>query len=135
MAQRTEIDLRELTDLVKGLGSKIEALDKRFVETDKQIEALDKKMDLGFQALDKKIDLKFADTDAKIEALSKKTELSFSEVNGKLDLVDTRLTISDSTLVKLDNRLWSFGGIALSVTLGSLLTVFARYIFTDSPKF
>lgn len=142
MAQRTETDIRELTDLIKGLGTKIEALDKK-------IEVLDKKMDLGFlevdrkiEALDKKMDLKFADTDAKVQALSKTTELSFAEVNGKLDLVNSRLTgldrdlkTTDVNITKLDTRIWAFGGFALTVSVGSLLTVFIRFMFMNSPKF
>jgi hypothetical protein len=62
-------------------------------------------------------------------------EIAFSDVNGKLDLANNRLTVVETGLTKLDNRLWTFGGIALSVTLGSLLTVFIRYMFSDSPKF
>jgi hypothetical protein len=157
MAQRTETDLRELTDLIKGLGTKIEDLDRKmecgFVEVDKKIEALDKKMDLGFveadkkiEALDKKMERGFVEVDKKIEALDKKMDLGFQELDSKMDLgfqqldgkidkLDIRLGILNTTVTNLDTRLWAFGGIALSVTLGSLLTVFARYIFTDSPKF
>jgi predicted RNase H-like nuclease (RuvC/YqgF family) len=143
MAQRTETDLRELTDLVKGLSSKIESLDRKveqsfvevdkkiekgFTDADKKIEALDKKMDLRFQEVEKKIDLGFQEVD-------KKMDLGFQDVNNKIDKLDLRLNIMNTTVSGLDNCLWAFGGIALSVTLGSLLTVFARYIFTDSPKF
>jgi chromosome segregation ATPase len=168
MAQRTETDLRELTDLIKGLGTKIEDLDRKmecgFVEVDKKIEALDKKMDLGFveadkkiEALDKKMERGFVEVDKKIEALDNKMDLGFQELDSKMDLgfqeldskmdlgfqqldgkidkLDIRLGILNTTVTNLDTRLWAFGGIALSVTLGSLLTVFARYIFTDSPKF
>jgi predicted nucleic acid-binding Zn-ribbon protein len=94
------------------------------------------------QALDKKIDLKFAETDSKIEALSKKTELSFAEVNGKLDVVNTRLTgidekikTSDTNITKLDTRIWAFGGFALTVSIGSLLTIFIRFMFATNPNF
>jgi hypothetical protein len=157
MAQRTETDLSELTALIRGLGTRIEDLDRKmergFVEVDKKIEALDKKMDLGFvevdkkiEALDKKMDLGFVEVDKKIEALDKKMDLGFQQLDkkmdlgfqgldGKIDKLDLRLTILNTTVTSLDTRLWAFGGIALSVTLGSLLTVFARYIFTDSPKF
>jgi chromosome segregation ATPase len=164
MAQRIDTDLRELTDLVKGLGTKLESLDRKiealdrkteqafvgvdkkiekgFSDADKKIEALDKKIDLGFQELDKKIDLKFAETEASIQALSKKTELSFSEVNGKLDVVNARLIgidekikTSDVNITKLDTRIWAFGGFALTVSVGSLLTVFIRFLFMNSPNF
>jgi septation ring formation regulator EzrA len=73
--------------------------------------------------------------DKKIEHLDKKVELGFSDVNGKLDVVNTRLTAVEAGLIKLDNRLWGFIGLALTVTLGSLLTVFIRYMFSDNPKF
>ncbi len=73
--------------------------------------------------------------DKTIQALDKKVDLGFSEVNGKLDLVNNRLTTVETGIAKLDTRLWAFGGIALSVSLGSLLTVFVRYIFTNDPKF
>jgi septation ring formation regulator EzrA len=73
--------------------------------------------------------------DKTIQALDKKVDLGFSEVNGKLDLANNRLTTVETGITKLDNRLWAFGGIALSVSLGSLLTIFVRYIFTNDPKF
>jgi hypothetical protein len=76
------------------------------------------------QGLDKKIDL-----------LGKKVELGFSDVNGKLDVINTRLTTVEAGLIKLDSRLWSFIGLCLTTTLGSLLTVFIRYMFSDNPKF
>jgi septation ring formation regulator EzrA len=76
------------------------------------------------QGLDKKIDL-----------LDKKVELGFSDVNGKLDVIDTRLTTVEAGLIKLDSRLWAFIGLCLTTTLGSLLTVFIRYVFSDHPKF
>ncbi len=74
------------------------------------------------QGLDKKIDL-----------LDRKVELGFADVNGKLDVVNTRLTAVESGLLKLDNRLWAFIGLGLTATLGSLLTIFARYIFSNNP--
>ncbi len=61
-------------------------------------------------------------------------QLDLSDIKGELKLVNSRLTLLETAVTKLDNRLWTFGGIALSVTLGSLLTVFIRYIFSDSPK-
>jgi hypothetical protein len=70
-----------------------------------------------------------------IQAIDKKMDLGFAEVKGKLDLVDTRLTLVEASITKLDGRLWGFIGLALTVTLGSLLTVFIRYIFSDNPKF
>ncbi|WP_309732324.1 hypothetical protein [Chamaesiphon sp. OTE_75_metabat_556] len=69
-----------------------------------------------------------------IKGLDKKMDLGFAEVKGELNLVNTRLTLLETAVTKLDGRLWTFGGIALSVTLGSLLTVFVRYLFSDSPK-
>jgi hypothetical protein len=128
-------------------------MERGFVEADKKIEALDKKMDLGFvevdkkiEALDKKMERGFVEVDKKIEALDKKMDLGFQQLDKKIDLgfqesdskidkLDIRLGILNTTVTSLDARLWAFGGIALSVTLGSLLTVFARYVFTDSPKF
>jgi hypothetical protein len=70
-----------------------------------------------------------------ITGLKEEMRLGFSDVKGKLDLVDTRLTLLETAVTKLDGRLWGFIGIALTVTLGSLLTVFVRYIFSDAPKF
>jgi predicted nucleic acid-binding Zn-ribbon protein len=106
MAQRTEIDLKDLTDLIKGLDKKIDELGTKVESIEKTVTALDKQVGIGF-----------------------------SDINGKLDVINSRLTTAEAALVKLDTRLWAFGGVALSVTLGSLLTVFARYIFTDTPKF
>jgi hypothetical protein len=73
--------------------------------------------------------------DKKIEALDRKVDLGFNTLDGKIDKLDARLGSVETKLIKLDDRLWAFGGIALSVTLGSLLTVFIRYLFSDSPKF
>jgi hypothetical protein len=70
-----------------------------------------------------------------IQGLDKKIDLGFSEVKGKLDTVDTRLTLLESAVTKLDGRLWGFIGLALTVTLGSLLTVFIRFMFLNNPKF
>ena len=69
-----------------------------------------------------------------INGLKEEMRLGFAEVKGKLDVVDTRLTLVEASITKLDGRLWGFIGLALTVTLGSLLTVFVRYMFSDSPK-
>ena len=106
MAQKTETDLTALTELIKGLEKKIDALGTKVESIDHKVTALDKQVGIGL-----------------------------SDINGKLDVINTRLTTSEAAIVKLDTRLWAFGGIALSITGGSLLTVFARYIFTDTPKF
>jgi predicted RNase H-like nuclease (RuvC/YqgF family) len=135
MAQRTETDLRELTDLVKGLASKIESLNTKIETLDRRVEQGFNDADKKIEALDKKIDLKFAEVDTKIQALGSKTELSFSEVNGKLDLVTTSLKIADVNITKLDARIWAFGGFALTVSVGSLLTVFIRFMFMNPLKF
>ena len=124
MAQRTETNLKDLTDLLKGLDSKIEGLGKKIEDIDKKVEDLDRKMERGFVEVDKKI-----------EALDKKIDLGFQGLDGKIDKLDIRLGILETSVTKLDTRLWAFSGIALTATLGSLLTVFARYLFTDSPKF
>ena len=105
MAQRIETNLTVLTELIKGLNKKIDDLGTKVESIDSKVTALDKQVGIGF-----------------------------SDINGKLDVIDTRLTTSEAAIVKLDTRLWAFGAIALTTTLGSLLTVFARYIFTDSPK-
>jgi peptidoglycan hydrolase CwlO-like protein len=101
MAQRTETDLTALTDLIKGLEKKIDKLTTDVESIETKVTALDKQVGVGF-----------------------------SDINGKLDVINTRLTTSETAITKLDTRLWAFGAIALTTTLGSLLTVFARYIFT-----
>jgi predicted nucleic acid-binding Zn-ribbon protein len=105
MAQRTEPDLKDLTDLIKRLDKKIDGIGSRIEAIETKVNDLDKKVGIGF-----------------------------SDINGKLDVINSRVATVETGLTKLDNRLWTFGGIALSVTIGSLLTVFARYIFTDTPK-
>lgn len=69
-----------------------------------------------------------------IQAIDKKIDLGFSDINGELKVVNSRLTTIETTLTKLDSRLWVFIGLVLTVTLGSLLTVFVRYVFCDNPK-
>jgi hypothetical protein len=69
------------------------------------------------------IDTKFANIDTKL-----------GDIKGDLKVIDSRLTIVEATLTKLDNRLWTFIGLVLTSTLGTLLAVFVRYMFWDNPK-
>jgi hypothetical protein len=61
-------------------------------------------------------------------------ETKLSDIKGDLKVVDSRLTIVEATLTKLDNRLWTFIGLVLTPTLGTLLAVFERYMFWDNPN-
>jgi hypothetical protein len=61
-------------------------------------------------------------------------ETKLSDIKGDLEVVDSRLTIVEATLTKLDNRLWTFIGLVLTSTLGTLLAVFVRYLFWDNPN-
>jgi hypothetical protein len=76
------------------------------------------------QALDKKIDSGLSDI-----------KLELSDVKGELKLANSRLTTIEANVNKLDGRLWGFIGLGLTTTLGSLLTVFIRYMFWNNPKF
>jgi hypothetical protein len=69
-----------------------------------------------------------------ITGLKEEVRLGFAEVKGKLDVVDSRLTLVEASITKLDGRLWGFIGLALTVTLGSLLTVFIRFMFANTPN-
>jgi hypothetical protein len=69
-----------------------------------------------------------------IKGLDQKIDLGFLEVKGELNLVNTRLTLVETSITKLDNRLWTFIGVLFTATLGSLLTVFARFMFTTNPN-
>ncbi len=42
--------------------------------------------------------------------------------------------MTQATLTKLDNRLWTFIGLVLTSTLGTLLAVFVSYTFWDNLK-
>jgi peptidoglycan hydrolase CwlO-like protein len=106
MAQRSDIDLKDLTDLIKGLDKKIDELGTKVESIETKVTALDKQVGIGF-----------------------------SDINGKFDVVNTRLTAVETSIKTFDARLWGFIGLTVSVTLASLLTIFARYIFTNDPKF
>jgi hypothetical protein len=69
-----------------------------------------------------------------IKGLDQKIDLGFLEVKGELNLVNTRLTLVETSITKLDNRLWTFIGVLFTATLESLLTVFARFMFTTNPN-
>ncbi|PSB56192.1 hypothetical protein [Chamaesiphon polymorphus] len=69
-----------------------------------------------------------------INALDKKIDLGFAEVKGEFKEVNARLTLVEASITKLDGRLWGFIGLALTVTLGSLLTVFIRFMFANTPN-
>jgi hypothetical protein len=70
-----------------------------------------------------------------ITGFREEIKLELSDIKGELKLVNTRLTLVEASITKLDSRLWGFIGLALTITLGSLLTVFVRYMFSDNPKF
>ena len=92
MSQKTETDLRELKDLI--------------------------------QALDKKIDLGFANVDTK-----------FAKIEGRIDTLESKIVAVDTTIKSLDNRLWVFMGLVLAPTLAALLAIFVRQISLDNIKF
>jgi hypothetical protein len=78
MTQATDIDIRELKDLILGL--------------DKKIEAIDKKMDTGFAAIDKKIDVGFANVDTRITRLDGRIDTLETRVLGKFETVNAKIT-------------------------------------------
>lgn len=73
--------------------------------------------------------------DKRLQDLDKKVDLGFADIKGELKESNTRLTLLEAAVTKLDGRLWGFIGLALTVTLGSLLTVFVRYMFGEGSKF
>jgi hypothetical protein len=92
MSQKTETDLHELKDLI--------------------------------QALDKKIDLGFANVNTK-----------FAKLEGRIDTLESKIVAVDTTVKSLDNRLWVFRGLVLAPTLAALLAIFVRQISLDNIKF
>ncbi len=62
-------------------------------------------------------------------------ETKLTEIKGDIKLLDSRLVAVETSVTKLDTRLWAFGAIALSVTLGSILTIFVRFMLLNDPKF
>jgi hypothetical protein len=106
MAQRTETDLKDLTDLIKGLDKKIDELGTTIESIETKVTTLDKQVGIGF-----------------------------SEINGKFDVVNTRLTAVETSIKTFDARLWGFIGLTVSVTLAALLAIFTRFIFSNDPKF
>jgi hypothetical protein len=89
-----------------------QATDTDIRELKDLIIGLDRKMDAGFASIENKL----------------------TEIRGDIKLIDSRLVAVETTVTKLDNRLWTFIGLVLTITLGSLFTVLVRYLFWDNPR-
>jgi hypothetical protein len=108
MTAATDIDIREIKDLIQAL--------------DKRIEGLDKKIEVGFTKLEGQINTVEAKLEGKIDAVEAKLE-------GKIDKLDER--------TKLGFWGFIFRGTALAA-LAAMTAIFVKYLFpilpTELPK-
>jgi hypothetical protein len=119
MTQTTDIDIRELKDL---------------------IQSLDRKMEAGFANVDRKMEAGFADVDRKFVEIDRKMELGFANVDLKLSKLEGRI---DTIEAKFDERTKGFGlrldgkelaqrnisaGLTVAIVGGLLLTL-SKYLF------
>ena len=70
-----------------------------------------------------------------IKESTQEIKLELSEIKGELKLSNSRLTLLETSVTKLDSRLWLFMGLVLAPTLTALLGIVVRYIFLADPKF
>jgi hypothetical protein len=69
-----------------------------------------------------------------IKGLDNKIDLGFLEVKGELKAIDTRLTLLETAVTKLDSRLWLFMGLVLAPTLTAVMGIVVRYVFLGMPN-
>jgi hypothetical protein len=106
MARTTDTDTREIKDLITGLR---EEMRSEFGSIREEMRS-----ELG--------------------SIREEMRVGFSEIKGEIKGLDTRLIEVEKKIDKLDTRLWAFAGIALTATLGTLLTIFARYLFSGNQS-
>lgn len=82
MTQGTETDIREIKDLILGL--------------DKKIEAIDKKVDIGFANADRKMEVGFANIETKLARLDGRIDTLETRVLGKFETVNAKITNLES---------------------------------------
>ena len=69
-----------------------------------------------------------------IKGFHAEIKLDLSEVKGELKAVNTRLTLLETAVTKLDSRLWLFMGLVLAPTLTAVMGIVVRYIFLSIPN-
>lgn len=69
-----------------------------------------------------------------IKEFQSETKLDLSEIKGELKATNTRLTLLEASVTKLDNRLWLFMGLVLAPTLTALMGILVRFVFMGMPK-
>lgn len=69
-----------------------------------------------------------------IKGFHNEIKLDLSEIKGELKATNARLSLLETAVTKLDNRLWLFMGLVLAPTLTALMGIVVRYIFLDMPN-
>jgi hypothetical protein len=106
MARTTDTDTREIKDLITGLREEMRS---------------------EFGSIREEMRSEFG-------SIREEMRVGFAEIKGEIKGLDTRMVEVEKKIDKLDTRLWAFAGIALTATLGTLLTIFARYLFSGNPS-
>jgi hypothetical protein len=106
MARTTDTDTREIKDLITGLREEMRS---------------------EFGSIREEMRSEFG-------SIREEMRVGFAEIKGEIKGLDTRMVEVEKKIDKLDTRLWAFAGIALTATLGTLLTIFARYLFSGNPN-
>lgn len=61
-------------------------------------------------------------------------KLDLAEIKGDIKATNARLTLLETAVTKLDNRLWLFMGLVLAPTLTALMGILVRFVFLAIPN-
>jgi SPX domain protein involved in polyphosphate accumulation len=136
----TEIDLKELRDLVIGLREEMRVgfanndtkLAEFKAEIKSEIQRVEAKTDVKFVELASKIDqveaktdVKFVELASKIDQVEAKTDVKFAELAGKIDVIDERTKLG----------FWGFVSRAIIISILGLMAGFlVKYFFFGTVK-
>ena len=117
MARTTDTDTREIKDLITGLREEMRS----------EFGSIREETRSEFGSIREEMRSEFG-------SIREEVRVGFSDIKGEIKGLDTRMVEVEKKIDKLDTRLWAFAGIALTATLGTLLTIFARYLFSGNPS-
>lgn len=108
MTQSTDVDIRELKDLIQSLDRKIEA---GFANVDRKFVEIDRKMELGFANVD----------------------LKLSKLEGRIDTIEAKFDERTKGFgLRLDGKELAQRNISAGLTVaivGGLLLTLSKYLF------
>jgi flagellar biosynthesis chaperone FliJ len=69
-----------------------------------------------------------------IKGSTQEIKLELSEIKGEIKATNTRLTLLETAVTKLDSRLWLFMGLVLAPTLTAVMGIVVRFVFLGMPN-